>query len=261
MSTQPDQQGDFASPDNIDDGGAANKTAVLAAMLAARYRENSVTRILVVGCGRGFDAGVLARHYRCSTIGIDLNGDFDRRAGATAELMTMDACDLKFADGTFDLVYSFHALEHIADYRRALSEMSRVLGDGGVYCIGTPNRERAIGYIGSNISFATKLQWNLADWKARVGGRFRNEDGAHAGFPAEALERLCFAAFGDAHNVSDAYYKLLYRRHATALQWLIRLRLHRFAWPSVYVFGRKTKALTAGNSLPLGVSPQHDAYR
>jgi ubiquinone/menaquinone biosynthesis C-methylase UbiE len=242
MSAQRDQLENLARSNTVDEGGAANKTAILAEMLSAQYEENPVAKILVVGCGTGFDAGVLARYFRCSTIGIDLRHDFDRRASAPAELVTMDACDLKFADGSFDLIYSFHALEHIPDYRRALSEMSRVLRSRGIYCIGTPNSGRIVGYVGTNIPLATKLRWNLDDWRARLAGRFHNEDGAHAGFKAAELERLCFSAFGDAHSVSDEYYMRLYRRHSTVLRRLIQMRLQRFAWPSVYIFGSKTQS-------------------
>lgn len=55
-----------------------------------------------------------------------------------------DATSLDFADGRFDCIYSFHALEHIPDYRKALQEMRRVLAPGGTYCIGTPNRLRLV---------------------------------------------------------------------------------------------------------------------
>jgi ubiquinone/menaquinone biosynthesis C-methylase UbiE len=43
----------------------------------------------------------------------------------------MDAVDLRFDDEQFDLVYSFHAIEHIADADAALREMARVLRPAG----------------------------------------------------------------------------------------------------------------------------------
>ena len=43
----------------------------------------------------------------------------------------MDVEHLRFADRTFDLVLCSHVLEHVADDRRALSEMARVLRPGG----------------------------------------------------------------------------------------------------------------------------------
>lgn len=223
----------------MDEGDAARKTAILAKLLAAQ-QPTPIKRILVVGCGSGFDAGVLARYFGCPTIGIDIYDDlFAAAAAAPAEFAKMDARALDFADGVFDLVYSFHALEHIPEPWRALAEMNRVLRPGGIYCIGTPNRARAIGYLGVNAAWRTKFFNNLADWRARLSGRFRNEYGAHAGFTRRELEEMCRTAFGHASDLSDPYYLALYARHRRMLSFLIRARLQAVAWPAVYIFGTK----------------------
>jgi len=55
-------------------------------------------------------------------------------------VMRMDARDLAFGDGTFDIVFCLSALEHFgraADKRRALREMNRVLKPGGVAALTT----------------------------------------------------------------------------------------------------------------------------
>jgi len=55
-------------------------------------------------------------------------------------VLRMDALDLKFEDGTFDIVFCLSALEHFgsaADKRRALREMRRVLKPGGVAALTT----------------------------------------------------------------------------------------------------------------------------
>ena len=48
-----------------------------------------------------------------------------------------DLCDLQFADNSFDVVISFHVLEHIPDDRAALREIHRVLKPNGrlVLCL------------------------------------------------------------------------------------------------------------------------------
>jgi ubiquinone/menaquinone biosynthesis C-methylase UbiE len=46
-------------------------------------------------------------------------------------LSVMDAVDLHYDDQQFDHVFSFHAIEHIADAGAALREMRRVLVPGG----------------------------------------------------------------------------------------------------------------------------------
>lgn len=55
-------------------------------------------------------------------------------------VLRMDARELPFEDGTFDIVFSLSALEHFgrkADKRRALKEMNRVLKPGGVAALTT----------------------------------------------------------------------------------------------------------------------------
>lgn len=62
-----------------------------------------------------------AAHY--DYLSIDLNGAKAMRA--------MDITDLDFADGSFDAVVCNHVLEHVADDRRAMTEIHRVLAPGG----------------------------------------------------------------------------------------------------------------------------------
>lgn len=107
------------------------RTSVLTGLLAER---NGVEhpRILVVGCGRGIEAAVLAQDLDAEVTGIDLDTRFDPEAMRHARLLRGDATALEFADASFDIVYSYHALEHIPDYHQALAEMYRVLRGGRV---------------------------------------------------------------------------------------------------------------------------------
>lgn len=215
------------------------KTEALATILRARARA-PVRKLLVVGCGTGKEAAVLAAELGAQTIGVDLHASFDPRAAQLVELRQGDATRLEFPDRTFDFVYSFHVLEHIPDYTRALGEMRRVLADGGAYCIGTPNRSRLVGYLGSvGVSFRDKLAWNFADWKARLLGRFRNECGAHAGFTSTELGGALAKVFGKTEEITARYYLGVYRRHAWLVKLLARSGLGRFLFPAVYFMGTK----------------------
>jgi ubiquinone/menaquinone biosynthesis C-methylase UbiE len=135
-------------------------------------------------------------------------------------------------------VYSYHALEHFDDPLKALKEMKRVLKEGGGYWIGAPNRDRLIGYVGSeSATIGQKIRWNVSDWKARLAGKFRNELGAHAGFTSRELESLLRDVFVEVKNVSDAYYMRIYHRRKILVSLLRVPLLSRFVYPSVYFMG------------------------
>jgi SAM-dependent methyltransferase len=55
-----------------------------------------------------------------------------------------DITAIKMQDGFFDLIICYHILEHIADDRKAMAELSRVLKPGGTMLLQTPFREGEI---------------------------------------------------------------------------------------------------------------------
>ncbi len=97
-------------------------------------------RVLNVGCGTG-GFTVAARRAGARCVGIDTERD------------AIDICRLKdergavqgaaealpFRTGTFDLVYCFSTLEHVADVAGAIREMVRVTRAGGAVYVHGPN--------------------------------------------------------------------------------------------------------------------------
>lgn len=126
-----------------------------------------------------------------------------------------------------------------SDYHRALKEMRRVLKSDGVWCIGTPNWARLLGYVGGNSTWREKLAWNLADWRMRLAGRFRNEYGAHAGYTSGELRAILQRHFSQVEEVTQAYYRRLYARRRWLVSLLIGSGLGQVLFPSVYFMGRK----------------------
>lgn len=215
------------------------KTEVLAQIILQRAR-TPVRRLLAVGCGSGIETAVLARVLGADAVGIDVVTAFDPRAAAIVQLRRGDATRLEFESCSFDLTFSYHALEHIPDYATAIAEMHRVTSERGACCVGTPNRQRFVGYLGSaEARWTEKIAWNLVDWHARFRGRFRNELGAHAGFTSAELKAELGEKFGNVEDVTAAYYVGVYRRHAAAMQWLGRSGLGRYVFPSVYFVASK----------------------
>ena len=95
--------------------------------------------VLEIGCGRGAGAKLIAETFNPSTIhSLDLDFAMVQRARAylpfhqnNVRLYVADGIMLPFRDGSMDAVFSFGILHHIVDWRRAVAEISRVLGRGG----------------------------------------------------------------------------------------------------------------------------------
>jgi predicted SAM-dependent methyltransferase len=64
-----------------------------------------------------------------------VNVDIDPKADVCVDL-SKDR--LPFEDNSVDLIFSYHAMEHIPDYLFALSEIYRVLKHGGRFLVGLP---------------------------------------------------------------------------------------------------------------------------
>lgn len=198
-------------------------------------------RILVVGCGSGFEAVVFAQKFKGEVVGIDLDTSaFSPWAVKQVDLRKGDATNLEFPDNHFDLVYSFHVLEHISQFPKAITEMARVLTDRGGIFIGTPNRARLIGYLGSETAtWCQRLVWNWYDTKARWQGRFENKYGAHAGFLPRELKIELERVFSQIDEITIPYYLELYEKHPRLVRFIDRSGLGRYLFPAIFFVGRK----------------------
>lgn len=107
-----------------------------ACQLLACIDYSSCSQYLDVGCGVGTAAREIAATSELSVTGIDVDPEQIEIAKSGAvrpnlHYKVMDAANLKFADGTFDIVASRMATHHIPNWKQALSEMARVLRPGG----------------------------------------------------------------------------------------------------------------------------------
>jgi len=204
-----------------------------------RHRFGRPKSILVIGCGDGTEAAELADRMEAIVVGVDIVDAFHVSAVNRVELRVADATELPFDDGSFDLVFSFHMLEHVSVPIQALAEMRRVVRPSGGFWVGTPNRSRLVGYVGGRgASLRDKITWNVVDWRARLTGRFRNELGAHAGFTQGELRDMLRTWFSVVEDESPAYYALLHQRYKPALGLIDHSGIGRFIYPSIYFAGR-----------------------
>jgi ubiquinone/menaquinone biosynthesis C-methylase UbiE len=104
---------------------------------AIGFGHYSGKKVLEVGCGAGIDSAEFARNGAHVTAvdftdnAISLTKKTFAEAGLNAEVMKCDARNLEFPDKTFDVVYSFGVLHHIAEVDDVLAEIVRVLKEGG----------------------------------------------------------------------------------------------------------------------------------
>ena len=94
-------------------------------------------QVLEVGVGTGINAGLYPAD--CAVTGIDLSDSMlekarervARKGIRNMRLVEMDAADIKFADGTFDIVYAPYLISVVPDPVAVAREMSRVCRPGG----------------------------------------------------------------------------------------------------------------------------------
>jgi phosphatidylethanolamine/phosphatidyl-N-methylethanolamine N-methyltransferase len=94
-------------------------------------------KILEVGVGTGINASLYPRN--CHVTGIDFSAKMLDKArervakkGVTnVTLGEMDAANLTFADGSFDIVYAPYVISVVSDPLRVVREMHRVCRPGG----------------------------------------------------------------------------------------------------------------------------------
>ena len=100
----------------------------------------SEDRVLDVGSGLGGPARYLARDRGCRVVGVDLTAelcevatDLTRRVGLTdhVEIEQGDALALRFADASFDVVWTQHVSMNIPDKAGFYHELRRVMRPNG----------------------------------------------------------------------------------------------------------------------------------
>ncbi len=103
---------------------------------------DEVKKVLVVGCGTGFNACYLAKKFGCGLVGVDVAEEAIKKAKERAERKNIqdrvefrvgDAYALPFEAATFDVVIT-QFVSQFLEMKRAFKEFTRVLKKGG--CIG-----------------------------------------------------------------------------------------------------------------------------
>ena len=130
------------------------------------------SRILEIGCGIGSIVSEL-KGQGYDITGTDISSqaiDYGLKKYGDIKLQVQPAEDLQFEEHTFDIVLSFDLFEHIARVDRHISEVHRVLKEGGSYLFQTPNKY-------SNVIFETlyhkSLKWRRVHPSLHTPGQLK----------------------------------------------------------------------------------------
>ncbi len=197
-------------------------------MILAAAGERARGRVLEDGCGVGQYA---ARLSQSGGQVIGLEYDFERAGearGRIPRVVNAAGEGLPFPDGSFDLILSHEVLEHVADDRQAVEEMSRVLRPGGRAAIFAPNRGYPFETHG--VYWRGRYHFGNIPLVNYLPRRFRDRLAPHvrvyssgdlerlfAGLPLRLVEKTVI--FGAYDNII-ARYPRAGRMLRAALQWL-----------------------------------------
>lgn len=105
-------------------------------------RELKGKKFLEVGCGLGYFSNIAFKSGAMVT-GIDIGPNLvkiNKKLTPKGTFKVASASNLPFKDNSFDIVLSTEVIEHVANQKKALSEMSRVVKKGGILVLTTPNK-------------------------------------------------------------------------------------------------------------------------
>ncbi len=135
-------------------------------------------RILEVGVGTGLSLPDYKRHLE--VVGIDLSPEMLEKARERVNeehldhvtgLHEMDASDLKFPDGSFDVVVAMFVMTVVPDPEKVMRELSRVVKPGGEVMLVNhfSQREGVRGWVERRMApFADKIGWRSIFDQSRV---------------------------------------------------------------------------------------------
>lgn len=115
--------------------------------LGERYGGRRRPRLADIGCGTGWYLQKL-RPMCSDVVGVDISSAMLAQAAMRlpdVEFLEADVQQLPFDDGAFDIVLSTRVLSHVNDIGRALSELTRVVGAGGVMILTNVDALHAYG--------------------------------------------------------------------------------------------------------------------
>jgi len=116
--------------------------------------------VLDIACGEGYGGNLLASRAR-SVTGVDISLETIQHARskysrANLSFLQGSCAAIPMPDKSVDLVVSFETLEHFVEHEQFLREVRRVLRDGGVFVVSTPDKSVYTQKLGNRNQFHPK---------------------------------------------------------------------------------------------------------
>jgi SAM-dependent methyltransferase len=223
-------------------------------------------RVLEIGGGSGFQAGILAS-WGCDVTSIDLAA-----TSATAKEYPVEPYDgehIPFPDHTFDVVFSSNVLEHVPHLTTILDEISRVLKKDGRAIHILPSTAWRFWTSWTHFIHLAKraVGRHLSQSAGHVTGDLRNSDGSggrelllrrmlldgpHGAYPNEFYELYAFSRPRWRHvfarqgfELTDCFKSRLFYTGYAVLPWLSmrwRSKLSRSLGSATWIYVMRPKA-------------------
>ncbi|QQS60615.1 class I SAM-dependent methyltransferase [Candidatus Falkowbacteria bacterium] len=111
------------------------------------FNNSQNLKVLDVGCGKGYDLINIHKTLSERDIQSDLYGieifdeykDISKEKGITVASLNLETDEFPYFDEYFDIIVINQVLEHVKEFFWIVSEINRVLKNGGLLIIGVPN--------------------------------------------------------------------------------------------------------------------------
>ncbi len=161
---------DYQTPYHWEAGGVTREMQVQRLRFAKKYIKKG-DAVLDIGCGDGFMTNVLSESCK-HVVGVDSSQTGISLANSLVDASKADFIlgsvnNLPFKENTFDVITLFEVIEHIpvTSLKDVIKEIKKVLKEGGVLIVTTPNprnlRNRILGK--SMVSAKHEKEYNQAE--------------------------------------------------------------------------------------------------
>ncbi len=127
-------------------------------------------KVLDYGCGEGYGSEILSK-FADEVNGADISkeaiDEAKKNRQSNLKFTLLKDNYLPFEDNSFDFVTSFQVIEHVENVDLYLSEIRRVLKNGGKYFLTTPNARTRL--------FEFQKPWNLHHYREYSECQLKNQ--------------------------------------------------------------------------------------